>query len=98
MRKKWIEALRSGNYQQGRGMLKGPLGYCCLGVLCEISGMGTWFDSYYYEIEDERSGAVLPVKLREKIGLSAEQQTNLIGMNDSGDTFLEIADWIEALR
>ena len=40
-RKTWIEALRSGKYQQGVGQLKalseeGTFQYCCLGVACEI--------------------------------------------------------------
>src|SRR5271165_2259693 len=39
--KKWVAALRSGKYKQTRGRLhnKRGGGYCCLGVLCEISGM-----------------------------------------------------------
>jgi hypothetical protein len=36
----WIDALRSGQYKQGRGKLKtetdGVCYYCCLGVLCEL--------------------------------------------------------------
>lgn len=39
--KKWIEALRSGEYKQAKGWLKTSNGeetrYCCLGVACEIS-------------------------------------------------------------
>lgn len=40
MKKKWVAALRSGNYKQGYGNLLTPDGaYCCLGVLQkEISG------------------------------------------------------------
>ena len=35
---KWIEALRSGFYEQGIGDLKDRSGrYCCLGVLAEIN-------------------------------------------------------------
>lgn len=34
---KWIDALRSGEYKQGKGTLQNKLGYCCLGVLCKIS-------------------------------------------------------------
>lgn len=37
-RKKWVEALRSGEYTQTIGMLKDHHGYCCLGVLCHIAG------------------------------------------------------------
>jgi hypothetical protein len=36
VKNKWIAALRSGKYKQGRGRLNGPDGYCCLGVLCEV--------------------------------------------------------------
>lgn len=48
--KQWVEALRSGEFKQGRGRLKreafdpdgsgAQMGYthCCLGVLCEIIG------------------------------------------------------------
>lgn len=44
---KWLAALRSGNYKQGRMALKRGVGdgtadYCCLGVLCDISGLGAW--------------------------------------------------------
>lgn len=40
--KKWVEALRSGKYQQGMGQLASRevesdgFCYCCLGVACEI--------------------------------------------------------------
>ena len=34
--KKWIKALRSGNYKQGKGYLQSNYGYCCLGVACKI--------------------------------------------------------------
>ena len=34
---KWINALRSGDYEQGQGALKNTDGqYCCLGVLCDL--------------------------------------------------------------
>jgi hypothetical protein len=42
----WIEALRSGEYQQGKDQLKSAEGkYCCLGVLCDLArkeGLGEW--------------------------------------------------------
>lgn len=39
--KQWIDALKSGTYQQGQGKLhatniKGECMYCCLGVLCDL--------------------------------------------------------------
>ena len=33
---KWVAALKSGKYKQGRGQLNGESGYCCLGVLTEV--------------------------------------------------------------
>lgn len=53
MKAKWLEALRSGKFSQAQGILKvnplnGEPGYCCLGVLCEISGYGTWKDDNDY--------------------------------------------------
>jgi hypothetical protein len=41
IKKRWVDALRSGEYQQGRELLvqNDVLGdrFCCLGVLCEIA-------------------------------------------------------------
>jgi hypothetical protein len=43
---RWLEALRSGRYQQGVGRLKNTEGQmCCLGVLCDLAtkeGIGRW--------------------------------------------------------
>lgn len=49
---RWVAALRSGNYAQGRHALRrvidGKDKYCCLGVLCDIAsqdGIGAWVES-----------------------------------------------------
>lgn len=34
--RKWIEALRSGGYEQTTGRLRAADGYCCLGVACDL--------------------------------------------------------------
>ena len=36
VKQKWINALRSGKYEQGSEKLRSVTGYCCLGVLCDI--------------------------------------------------------------
>lgn len=36
VKQKWIDALRSGKYEQGSEKLRTMTGYCCLGVLCNI--------------------------------------------------------------
>lgn len=45
---KWVEALRSGKYNQTRGKLKEITltceAFCCLGVLCDIVGV-KWADN-----------------------------------------------------
>ena len=42
----WLEALRSGEYTQGRFVLREQNSYCCLGVLCDLfikeTGQGCW--------------------------------------------------------
>jgi len=32
----WVDALRSGKYQQGKDFLRREGNYCCLGVLCDL--------------------------------------------------------------
>jgi hypothetical protein len=36
IKQKWVNALRSGEYEQSKGYLYSEDGYCCLGVLCDI--------------------------------------------------------------
>lgn len=33
----WVDALRSGDYEQGKGALVMGNKYCCLGVLCDLA-------------------------------------------------------------
>lgn len=61
---KLIEALRSGKYEQTQGTLRRviehdgkPPGFCCLGVACDISGLGAWVERDEYGPGDE--GAML---------------------------------------
>lgn len=58
VKKQWVEALRSGKYQQGREQLRVGLedGYCCLGVLCDLHAQATgneWskVDGPYYNVD-----------------------------------------------
>lgn len=34
---RWVSALRSGDYKQGKGLLRKDDKFCCLGVLCELA-------------------------------------------------------------
>lgn len=37
IKKKWVDALRSGDYKQTEGTLQKDDAFCCLGVLCDIA-------------------------------------------------------------
>ena len=59
LKKSWIEALRSGEYEQTTEQLKlsedvnsRKRGFCCLGVLCDISNLGYWYHDRFYLYED----------------------------------------------
>lgn len=54
-KKKWVEALRSGKYQQVKGYLRRGSGFCCLGVACDVYNRGAWKESTY---EDEFTGEI----------------------------------------
>lgn len=69
----WVEALRSGKYKQTSGHLKDKRGYCCLGVLCEISGKVSFNKLFNifgnYSIGSEKMTTVLPIEVRNEFGL-----------------------------
>jgi len=98
----WVSALRSGDYKQIRGTLKGEhpeggTGYCCLGVLSEIMG---------YEVEKQ---GIIEGSLSEYSSegpsdiyddfrniIGSDRVDALVHYNDETDLdFKEIADYIE---
>lgn len=99
----WITALRSGEYKQSGLALENLVGNCCLGVLCRV------YDKEYPNrlfIGKSRSGktsfsgaiVALPPEIEDMIGMTREQESNLVDMNDlKGNTFSEIADYLETL-
>ncbi len=107
LRKKWIEALRSGKYKQGRNALRPDEDcYCCLGVLCDVSGFGQWgsglFKSHYlleHERRFEHYDTGLPSSLRQAVGLTEDHEVLLVNLNDCGDkaTFPVIAEKLEQI-
>jgi hypothetical protein len=52
---KWIAALRSGEYQQGRLALRINNAYCCLGVLCDLYDKEHNTDHWEPPMEDNGS-------------------------------------------
>lgn len=99
LKTKWVEALRSGRYAQGRQRLRNGDNYCCLGVLCEVAGL---------EIDPKHGNGVVGVPFGEDdynpifslIG-SSEAAEQLWNRNDGlrdqrKHSFPEIADYIQA--
>jgi hypothetical protein len=59
IKKKWVEALRSGEYEQGKDQLRSSDDeFCCLGVLCDVAhkeGLGQWhLDDTAYSFATDR--------------------------------------------
>lgn len=95
LKKKWTEALRSGKYKQGGGLMyDGAFNeYCCLGVLESICGTPN------EDLEERQIPA--EVNLRGPL-FTQEVEKKLMDMNDgSGEffqnqkSFKEIADYID---
>ena|SRR6185312_5054794 len=93
LKQKWIDALRSGQYEQGNGQLRTQDDkFCCLGVLCDIINPHGWghYNDGTFEDKDWGFGPdfafsdYLPDDLRETVGISSALQTELAARNDGG--------------
>ncbi len=110
IKEKWVAALRSGDYQQGKEVLRtGQDKFCCLGVLCDLHRQE--HPGYEWIFNPNREAYVYHDKLTitpnlvvNWAGLSApnppvssqgEARNCLATCNDKGMTFNEIADIIE---
>lgn len=108
-RRLWVEALRSGKYRQAEGALKRQGGeMCCLGVACDISGLGKWVPAGEgTKLDFIIDGTVfgpnyLPEPVKNWLGVRTynpkvrvgDNTTPLALLNDEGVGFAEIADII----
>lgn len=109
--RKWVVALRSGEYEQGRGQLLDEHNrMCCLGVACAVymdeTGRGKWTDPnddgfmYFMTEHGGRNAISLPFEVREWLGMMDDDPALSGGrratmQNDGGTSFEEIADAIE---
>lgn len=99
---KWLEALRSGKYKQTKYVLKNNIGHCCLGVLCDIIDPNGWdkklFDNeaYGFTHKGNWNTRILPQTIMEETNLDKlDKLDTLVAMNDFGNSFNEIANFIE---
>lgn len=104
MRRKWIIALRSDEYEQGRIRLRNlDNTYCCLGVACDVSGAGSWKEIYtdyhvFVTHDNQRLVTELNTEILDLMGLTDREQNHLMHMNDElKASFSEIADYLEEL-
>lgn len=93
--KKWIADLRSRKWKQGIGALRSFDTHCCLGVACEVLGLPKSEDCGFNIGDGDYINGTLPPSILNKIGLSAEEQGDLVEMNDHGKKFYQIANYIE---
>lgn len=90
LKTKWVKALRSGDYEQGKNSLRKNDKYCCLGVLCEIQGAD------FGEIKEKYGTLSLCYSPPQFLGgIPRNIRSKIVSMNDSGASFSEIADYIE---
>lgn len=97
--RKWVHALRSGNYAQGTKYLNKDNRLCCLGVLAEVckfpKNLG---ESPYvhYKINNNLCSTILPQEFLEALGLTPVFVNALMSLNDGGEwSFKQIAALVE---
>jgi len=101
----WTEALRSGQYPQGKEWLRNADGaYCCLGVLCELYRQTQDLTGLQWNREQNDQAyhygdccSLLPEAVLEWAGLPEDDAVveELMCQNDDGALFPTIADYIE---
>lgn len=102
IKKRWVEELRSGKHAQGRGRLCDHEGrVCALGVLCEMAieeGLPirrTYSGAYEELATGYWMVAQPPVVVFDWAGLTKSQAEEVVGANDTGHSFIEVARLIE---
>lgn len=103
IKQQWIAALRSGKYKQTQGALRKNNKFCCLGVLCDLSGLYEWRqhnkEGQIISFSYDGVIGVLPHAIADWADLEQrDPQTEggvLSGLNDQGYTFKKIASIIE---
>ena len=108
---RWVAALRSGEYEQGRSVLRSTDNtYCCLGVLCDLAaqdGVGEWSEPWpdlgpdFADADGEYSCYLPPPGVMRWAGLKNNggylpAGESLWRLNDDGLSFGEISDVIQA--
>lgn len=105
LKAKWVAAMRSGEYRQAREVLRkdvrGGFAYCCLGVLCEVTGRTQWKPAKANGISCYTLGRTgrwgkPPEIVRNAVRMGEAAMSALVVLNDDANKrFSTIATWIE---
>ena len=102
VKERWVKALRSGKYEQGRGGLctideNGVQCFCCHGVLADMEISEPWVYSEHesFVMEKDGSSHVLSEAYQARIGMDVRVHNLLAQGNDDGIDFPTIARAIE---
>jgi hypothetical protein len=106
LKKRWTDALRSGQYIRAQTVLRTPCGYCCLGVLLDVVDPNGWTNPYPNIMihrkgksnkDDEMGGEnYIADEVLADLGMSERVQGILSVGNDDDDwSFERTADWID---
>ncbi len=107
VKQKWLDALRSGEYDQNKGCLREGNKFCCLGVLSDIHAKETGTEWNPYHTRNNKAMSYLnesgglPKEVQKWAGLDnllprvKDSEITLSQRNDGGWSFEQIADEIE---
>lgn len=99
LKQRWIQALRSDKYLQGRGHLRiemyGKTYHCAMGVLYDLIATPRQWERLRLATGSSFFGAYLPIEAYDETGLNPRFEKRIASLNDEGATFHEIADLIE---
>lgn len=100
IRARWVAALRSGEYEQGRHQLRTDHGgLCCLGVLCELAVADGVIPAAEYSFGEwvyDENDTELPAPVREWAGLMTCNPWAPVDADGNGATLAELNDGCDA--
>lgn len=98
---RWLRALESGEYRQGRFHLRTSINeYCCLGIGCELLGIPGMRAGSSWKYDGSEGTA--PKLLENMLALRGDEGNRIDGLrslawlNDHGKTFAQITQIVRA--
>lgn len=98
-KKEWVDALKSGKYKKGIGVLRRDDTYCCLGVFSDLLG-GKWIKEDVHGVYRchhtlySNSVCWLPIDVSKQLKLIWHEM-KLAEINDNTEDFSSVIEYIE---